>query len=367
MKKITLIFITLIPLFSFSSCDDPAGPVGQGYDRKAMLEFTAKNTIIPLYGDMYQAVKSLDATLQSFAENQNEQNALELRNSWRRMAEAWQYVVFFDFGPAQMSDGSLFQNIGTFPASALKIESSINAKDTSFRNFDRDSRGLYALDYLIFKDSASIIQSIANQPFKLAYMKAVTRDILTRVESVLNQWEGAYGTAFINNDGAQAGSSISELYNAFVFHFEVMKNYNLGLPMGKRAGQVSSEPSKVEGYYSGFSTALLQAKYTALRHLWFGYARLSLVTSLSANGFKEYILSVENGPRLAQDTELQWNVIGTGISTIDAQVPLHTMIIGQSSQLEQIFLEMTKHTRFIKSEMSSLLGISITYASGDGD
>ena len=356
----------LIPLLSFSSCDDPAGPVGQGYDRKAMLEFTAKNTIIPLYGDMYQAVKSFESTLQSFAENQNEQNALELRNSWRRMAEAWQYVVFFDFGPAQMSDGSLFQNIGTFPASALKIESSINAKDTSFRNFDRDSRGLYALEYLIFKDSASFIQSIKDQPFKLAYMKAVSRNIVTRVETVLNQWQGVYGTAFINNDGAQAGSSISELYNAFVFHFEVMKNYNLGLPMGKRAGQVSSEPSKVEGYYSGFSTALLQAKYTALRHLWFGYARLSLATSLSPNGFKEYILSVENGPRLAQDTELQWNVIGTGISTIDAQVPLHTMIIGQSSQLEQIFLEMTKHTRFIKSEMSSLLGISLTYASGDG-
>jgi len=195
----------------------------------------------------------------------------------------------------------------------------------------------------------------------------VSRNILSRVETVLGQWQGAYGTSFINNDGAQAGSSISDLYNSFVFHFETMKNYNLGLPMGKRAGQVNSEPSKVEGYYSGYSTALLKAKYTALRHLWFGYARLSLATSLSANGFKEYILSVENGPRLAQDTELQWNVIGTGISTIDAQVPLHTMIIGQSSQLEQIFLEMTKHTRFIKSEMSSLLGISITYASGDGD
>ena len=367
MKQIILILITLIPLFSFLSCDDPAGPVGQGYDRKAMLEFTAKNTIIPLYGDMYQAVKSHDSTLQLFAENQNEQYAQELRNRWRMMAEAWQYVVMFDFGPAQMSDGSLFQNIGTFPASGLKIESFINAKDTSFRNFDRDSRGLYALEYVIFKDSASFIQSINNQPFKLAYAKAVSRNILSRVETVLGQWQGAYGTSFINNDGAQAGSSISDLYNSFVFHFETMKNYNLGLPMGKRAGQVNSEPSKVEGYYSGYSTALLKAKYTALRHLWFGYARLSLATSLSANGFKEYILSVENGPRLAQDTELQWNVIGTGISTIDAQVPLHTMIIGQSSQLEQIFLEMTKHTRFIKSEMSSLLGISITYASGDGD
>ena len=367
MKHLLFTISFACSLFAFSSCDDPSGPVGQGYDRKAMLEFTARNTIIPLYGDMHQAVKNFDSTLHVFSENQNEQYAQELRNRWRMMAEAWQYVVMFDFGPAQMSDGSLFQNIGTFPASGLKIESFINAKDTSFRNFDRDSRGLYALEYVIFKDSASFIQSINNQPFKLAYAKAVSRNILSRVETVLGQWQGAYGTSFINNDGAQAGSSISDLYNSFVFHFETMKNYNLGLPMGKRAGQVNSEPTKVEGYYSGYSTALLKTKYTALRHLWFGYARLSLATSLSANGFKEYILSVENGPRLAQDTELQWNVIGTGISTIDAQVPLHTMIIGQSSQLEQIFLEMTKHTRFIKSEMSSLLGISITYASGDGD
>ncbi len=367
MKKLILVIIIIIPLFSFSSCDDPTGSVNQAYDRKAMLEYTARNTIIPLYGDMYQAVRSFDSTLHSFSENQNEQNAQELRNSWRNMAEAWQYVVFFDFGPAQMSDGSLFQNIGTFPASALKIDSYINAKDTSFKNFDRDSRGLYTLEYLIFKDSTSIIQSIKDQPFKLVYAKAVSKNILARIESVFSQWQGAYGTAFINNDGAQAGSSISDLYNSFVFHFEVMKNYNLGLPMGKRAGQVNSEPSKVEGYYSGYSTALLKAKYTALRHLWFGYARLSLASSLSAKGFKEYILSVENGPRLVEDTETQWNVIGTAVNALDAKIPLQSLITTQSSQLDQIFAEMTKHTRFIKSEMSSLLGISITYASGDGD
>lgn len=367
MKKLIVILLALIPLFSFSSCDDPAGPVGQGYDRKAMLEFTAKNTIIPLYGDMYQAVKSHDSTLQLFAENQNEQNAQELRNSWRKMAEAWQYVVFFDFGPAQMSDGSLFQNIGTFPASVLKIESYINAKDTSFKNFDRDSRGLYALDYLIFKDSASFIQSIKDQPFKLAYMKAVSKNIVSRVETVLNQWQGTYGTTFINNDGAQAGSSISDLYNAFVFHFEVMKNYNLGLPMGKRAGQTKSESMKVEGLYSGYSTELLKAKYEAIRNLWFGYARLSLLSSLSAKGFKEYLNSVENGPRLINDTEDQWNRIGTVLQTLDPQVPLQDMILSQDPRLEQLYLEMTKHTRFIKSEMSSLLGISITYSSGDGD
>jgi len=366
MKQLFIIILASFALV-FSSCDDPSGPIGQGFDRKAMLEFTAKNTIIPLYSDMYQAVNSFDSTLQSFAENQSETNAQALRHRWRKMAEAWQYVVFFDFGPAQMSDGSLFQNIGTFPASGLKIESYINAKDTSFRNFDRDSRGLYALDYLIFKDSASIIQTIKDQPFKLAYMKAVSKNILSKVELVLNQWQGAFGTAFIDNDGAQAGSSISDLYNAYVFHFEIMKNYNLGLPMGKRAGQVNIEPMKVEGYYSGYSTPLLKAKYSALRNFWFGYARLSLATSLSANGFKGYILSVENGPRLAEDTELQWNVIGTGLSAIDTQTPLHSLIIGQSPQLEQVFSEITKHTRFIKSEMSSLLGISITYASGDGD
>lgn len=354
-------------LIPFSSCDDPAGPAGEGYDRKAMLEFTARNIIIPLYGDFHQTVKSFDSTLQVFTEQSNEQHAQELRNSWRQMAEAWQYVVMFDFGPTQMSDGSLFQNIGTFPASGLKIESFINAKDTSFRNFDRDSRGLYALEYLLFKDSVNFLQSIVEQPFKLAYIKALSGNILTRVESVLNQWQGSYVISFINNDGAQAGSSISDLYNAFVYHFEVMKNYNLGLPMGKRAGQVNSEPTKVEGYYSGHSTALLKSKYTAIRNMWFGYARLSMASSLSPKGFKDYILSVENGPRLVEDTELQWNVIGTAMNALDSKVPMQYMIISLDPNLELLFVEMTKHTRFIKSEMSSLLGISITYSSGDGD
>jgi len=91
--------------------------VGQGYDRKAMLEFTARNTIIPLYGDMHQAVKNFDSTLHVFSENQNEQYAQELRNRWRMMAEAWQYVVMFDFGPAQMSDGLSMRKTQVFEIS----------------------------------------------------------------------------------------------------------------------------------------------------------------------------------------------------------------------------------------------------------
>jgi hypothetical protein len=367
MRHNFILALLLLSLLSFSSCDDPAGPAGEGYDRKAMLEFTARNTIIPLYGDFHQTVMSFDSSLQVLISDPNEEHAQELRNSWRQMAEAWQYVVIFDFGPAQMSDGSLFQNIGTFPASGLKIASFINAKDTTFRNFDRDSRGLYALEYMLFKDSVNFLQSIAEQPFRLAYAKAVSGNILTKVESVLNQWQGSFATSFINTDGAQAGSSISDLYNAFVYHFETMKNYNIGLPMGKRAGQVNSEPTKVEGYYSGHSTALLKAKYTAIRNLWFGYARLSMASSLSAIGFKDYLLTVEHGPRLVEDTESQWNIIGTILNALDSKVSLQNMIIPQDPQLDLLFVEMTKHTRFIKSEMSSLLGISITYSSGDGD
>jgi predicted lipoprotein len=283
------------------------------------------------------------------------------------MAFAWQYVLIFDFGPAQMSDGSLFQNIGTFPVSTLKIDTYINAKDSTFRNFDRDSRGIYALEYLLFKDSSSFVQSVKDQPFKLSYAKAVSRSILSRIETVLNLWQSDYGNTFINNDGAQAGSSISELYNAFVYHYEVLKNYNVGLPLGKRAGQTSNEPTKVEGYLSGYSTTLLKAKYDAIKNLWYGYARLSLFSSLSAKGFKEYLASVENGSRLITDTELQWNMIDSKLANLNSQISLQDLIRMQSAELEQVFIELTKHTRFLKSEMSSLLGISITYSSSDGD
>ena len=367
MNKIVPSIYTLIFLFVISSCDEPAGPAGQAYDRTSMLEFTAKQTIIPLYGDMYEEAKRFDSTLQIFAISPSNEHIQKLRNQWRALAFSWQYVVMFDFGPAQMSDGSLFQNIGTFPVSVGKIESYITAKDTLFKNFDRDTRGIYALEYLLFKDSNATIQTFIDQPFRIAYAQALSKNIVNRIETVLNQWQGSFSRTFIENDGAQAGSSISDLYNAFVYHYEILKNYNLGLPIGKRAGQLTSEPMKVEGYYSGYSTALLKAKFEAIRNLWFGYARLSLLTSLSAKGFKEYLNSVENGPRLIIDTEEQWNRIGTVLQSIDANLPLQNMIISKDPQLEQLYVEMTKHTRFIKSEMSSLLGISITFASSDGD
>lgn len=367
MNNISRTIYTLLLLFVISSCDDPAGPVGQAYDRSSMLEFTAKQTIIPLYEDIHEAAKRFDSTLQVFAISQSNENLQKLRDQWRVLAFSWQYVVMFDFGPAQMNDGSLFQNIGTFPVSVDKIESYINVKDTTFKNFDRDSRGIYALEYLIFKDSNTTIQAFVDQPFRVAYAKAISRNIVKRIETVLNQWQGSFSISFIDNDGTQAGSSISDLYNSFVYQYEIMKNYNLGLPMGKRAGQTTSESMKVEGYYSCYSTSLLFAKYEAIRNLWFGYARLSLLSSLSAKGFKDYLYTVENGPRLITDTEEQWNRIGTVLQTIDTNLPLQHMISTKDPRLEQLYLEMTKHTRFIKSEMSSLLGISITFSSSDGD
>jgi hypothetical protein len=43
------------------------------------------------------------------------------------------------------------------------------------------------------------------------------------------------------------------------------------------------------------------------------------------------------------------------------------LIRSNPQALVALHTEMQKLTRFIKSEMSSLLGISITYSSGDGD
>jgi predicted lipoprotein len=70
---------------------------------------------------------------------------------------------------------------------------------------------------------------------------------------------------------------------------------------------------------------------------------------------------------LIQDTELQWQAIELALANLNPNQSLQNMINAQSSALDQLFLEITKHTRFLKSEMSSLLGISITFSSSDGD
>ncbi|TAE46251.1 MAG: hypothetical protein EAZ89_20445, partial [Bacteroidetes bacterium] len=194
-----------------------------------------------------------------------------------------------------------------------------------------------------------------------SYLLAIAADVQAHVNQVHKDWE-TYEVDFITHDGTDAGSSASELYNHFVQSHESLKNDKVGLPAGLRAGQTGTEPTRVEAYYSGISVALIRAQVEATARIWSGKG----INGIEGQGFADYLEEVEGGPALVADTKAQLAALTAALDALP-EGRLSELVNSHPAEVALLFTELQKLTRFYKSDMSSLLGISITFASGDGD
>lgn len=327
-----------------------------------MLENVADNIILPRMQSLQDETDDLSAAVETFAQDVSEANLAAAREAWTEAIEDWQYNSAFGFGPGELTLGSIGMVLGTFPADAAAIEQAIDEQDFSLNNFRRDVRGFYALEYLLFgpqptEDNTLSLYQSADGSDRLSYLQSVSDNLKNNVDQVLSEWNNSYRTTFIESDGTSAGSSSAQLFNAFSQDFEVLKNFKVGLPAGKRPGQTSSEPDKVEAYYSGLSRQLLEEHFDAIVQLWDGG---------DGPGFREYLQSVEGGPALVEATQAQINSVEQALDALP-DAPLSQLIEQDAETVDKLHTELQKLTRFFKSDMSSLLGIAITFNSGDGD
>jgi hypothetical protein len=142
--------------------------------------------------------------------------------------------------------------------------------------------------------------------------------------------------------------------------YENLKNFKVELPAGLTAGQPNPDGTLVAGYFSGISVELIEEHWESSKNIWYGRSR----SGEDLTGFEEYLASVTGGPALIETTK-------EAIADIDLEVmelpegPLSENV--DSPELETLRDELQANTANFKSSMSSLLGISITFNSGDGD
>lgn len=345
-----------------AGCDNTPVETNDGFDRPAFLAFMADAQIVPAYEAAADALGNLETAILAFTTNPDGATLAQAQEQWLLANLAWQDAQMFNFGPAENSFGTLAEDLGTFPADTTRIEQLIAAGDTSLANFDRDTRGFAGADYLLHQgEEAYRLAGFQQDPLRRAYLRAVTRDLRERLQNVLDEWS-SYRSEFIANDGSDAGSSVSLLYNNFVGSFEALKNFKVGLPAGKRPGQVAAEPNLVEAPYSGTSLPLLIRHFERVVDLWEGIP----MAGNTRLGWRDYLESVVGGDALIAATREQIQAVETAIAAMPFE-SLSQAIENEAPQVEALHTELQKLTRFFKSDMSSLLGISITYDSGDGD
>ncbi len=374
-KNIKLILvINLLFLQLFSSCKDKTDITANNFDRKLMLQNYAQKLIKPAFLDLKTQTDILQTATQSFMATPNTANLSALQAAWVNAYSAFQHTNSYNFGVAgeQGLRKSLTEEIATFPVSNTKIDNAITLGNANFSDFNRDARGFLAIEYLIFdlnNDNNLIISNFTTQTNfqnrKNFLINAVT-NLKTRIDEVNTTWNGANATfanEFIANDATDVGSSTSQLYNEFLRSFEALKNFKLGVPLGKRAGQTQTEAQRVEAYYSSKTLVMMQLHFKSIENIWYGKSK----TEEDGIGFKEYLQSVEGGNALITSTETQLLAIKSALNAIPTSNSVAFQITNSPLLLENLHTEIQKNTRFFKSDMSSLLGIAITFSSGDGD
>lgn len=358
--------VLLAMLVGVISCEESDAPIKDSFDRSEMLENMAQNLIIPAYTDLQTRVSTLESSAVGFTQNPDLNSLQDLQADWQAAYASWQFANAFNFGPAG-EEGirrSLLEEVGTFPVSVEKIETAIIGSP-DFNDFNRDARGFLAVEYLIFgteNGNSAVVEAFSSQNRKDFLLGAVS-DIDRRIGEVLSAWNGGYASEFTQNEGTDVGSSTSMLYNEFVRSFESAKNFKLGLPLGRRPGQTQSEPQLVEAYYSGKSVEMLGLHLTAIENSWHGRSR----QGQNGPGFREYLETVEGGQALIEATETQLAEVKAALEDLPETPDLAEQVQISPAPADRLHTELQKHTRFFKSDMSSLLGISITFSSGDGD
>ncbi|MCS6988974.1 MAG: imelysin family protein [Chloroherpetonaceae bacterium] len=362
LKSLGIALCGALSLFSLKCGDKAAENSGDAFNRRAMLENYADNVIIPSFAELQGKTNALNDAVAEFAQFPTESRLLAARNAWEEAYLAWQFCNGFNFGPAQTSTGTLFQKAGVFPANASRIEEFIAA-----RNFDndlaRDARGFNAIEYLLY-DTVATSQVVAkfNNPDRRQYLRTLAAELKANIDAVVAGWQ-TYRNEFVSRNGTDVGSSTSILFNEFVMSFESVKNFKLGVPLGRRPGQTAPEPKRVEAFYSGKSIRFMREHLKAIEQFYYGIGR----NGADGIGFVEYLQSVPNGRQLVAQTEAQLAVVKNRLNALPPDERLSQLIVSNFALVDALHSELQRHTRFFKSEMASLLSLTITFSSGDGD
>ncbi len=360
--SISVVLMLLIPSSCNSEKEEDIVTKEGVFSRSLFLSEMANKLIIPNLEALQASVNTMNAATTTFIDTPNEANLQELKNFWIQAVTDFQHCSAFGFGPGSISLGSFASVLGVFPVDENQVEYNIsNKKFNLAASFDRDVRGFFAVEYLLYGKDQTNAKVIAHfDQNRKDYLQLIVGELNDTFNKVVSEWKSYYLKEFTRNDVTSAGSPVSLLYNEFVKDYEILKNFKVELPAGLSAGQASPNPSMVEAYYSGISQELIDAHFESSKNIWAGLTP----SGTDIIGFEEYLNSVVGGEELVVDTQSAIEAIEDAISALPSG-PLSENL--ESQEVISLRNLMQNNTANFKSSMSSLLGISITFNSGDGD
>jgi len=372
MKTNKLIVSALIIFLGLAvQCKEkPTENSPETYDTKAMATNVANNYIIPAYNSYRSETTALLDVVNIFTSSPNEVNLIACQNQWKVTALAWQNVAMLEFGPAEGM--SLKAQTNIFPVDTALIKSNIltNTYDLQLpSNFD--AKGLQSLDYLLFLptlSTAEIVTYYTNTANANIYLISVSTELKTNATTVYNDWNSSYKTSFINNVESNAvGTSVSNMINALSLHFEgFVRKGKIGIPLGIFNGITQQTmPGHVEGFYSDYSIDLALQAMQSIKEYVNGKTFSSSTNGEGLSDYLDFVKAENNGQNLSVVIDDKIDLISTNLNALSPTI--NEAIINNNAAVHTVYQSMQQLVPLIKVEMTSNLGVLISYQDSDGD
>lgn len=298
-----------------------------------MLLNYADNLIIPVYQNVLQHSDELasdSGPLASYCDllgTEQEQAArVQAQQMWRETMDAWQQAELYQLGPVADNGGSLRNRIYSYASVAplsecLVDQSVIFAQDAGFDISSRSnsSRGLDALEYLLFNDDLShqcAPQVTATQTWndlpeaerkaqRCAYAQQVANDIEQASQSLVQAWVedgGNYRFEFLHPSYAE--DRLKALSDAMFYIETHTKDLKVGIPTGIHANcrQLVCKQA-AESRYSQTALANIRSNLLAFKDMLLGGEGPGFDDVIIKAGFAQVV------ERFVADTDLAVAII----------------------------------------------------------
>ena len=262
-----------------------------------------------------------------------------------------------------------------YPANTTRILENINSDniDLDGNSNQFSAQGFPAIDYLFFGLAENNTQILniytSDNNLTFSYLNLLVAKMIQNTHSVINYWQ-TNRQDFINSTGNTSSSSLNMLANDFVYYYEKgLRANKIGIPAGVWSGEL---PQNVEAYYkSDISKMLaiegLQASADFFNGIHFGDSQTN------GEGLYDYLAYLDdtNYSDSTMFVGLQDDIVDSFDSSM---VKLNQLNDNFALQIETDNMKMLEAYDAIqqgvvrlKTNMMSILGISVDYYDADGD
>ncbi len=331
-------------------------------ERQKMAVLVADHFIKPAYQNLCQDVEDLVGAAETFVSDPSEENLENFRIRLKETWLTWQDAAIYQLGPTE--NNALRAAINLYPSDLEKIENNISSGNYTFGSVgNKGAEGLPALDYLINAGTSQEVLSRFVEPERSMYTLTIVTKLQESVATVRDQWiEGRFLQDFTSDGskGTDVGSAVSLLTNAIDLHFQrFLRDGKVAIPAGVRSAGVP-RPKTVESLFGGYSRELLMRGIESYQKLFDGIG----IDDQRGTSFYRYLELLDQAD-IAADMKVRFD---------DAQAKAGNLVNSFSEQIDtdndalvKVFLSLQEIVTLIKSDMASVMGITITNQDNDGD